>query len=628
VLLESGPDAAKELRALLRLPLAPKQRWLIIVVLGELRALDAVDELMGCLEDPDDELSARACHARGKIGDPDSSAALAAICTDGRRPWFVRTAAAGACGQTGDPWVAEALVEALDSEEWYPRNAAAASLVKLGDVGLAAVCRRIGEPDPDSTLHYWGLLDAANRPNGSSCGPRRASAACDASWPRPGGPAPPPGWRRWPTTDRKQGATPPCCSRATRWRPACSRPWRPDVVRDALLGINQIVLVYFIVIVTSYSAVTLLSWVQVRRYFRRLVHARLKRSVRSSLTPPISICVPAYNEASVIVDSVRSMLALPYAEHEVVLTNDGSTDDTLELLAEAFDMHRVDQPQHPRLPTQRVRGVWRSRSDSGLIVIDKENGGRADALNASINFARYPLVCCVDADSLLERDALLTVVRPFIERPDRTIGAGRIIRVANGCEITRGHVTAVGLPRKVLPMFQTVEYLRAFTAARTGWSMINGLLIISGAFGLFRKDAVIDAGGFAADSRSPSSSRSSSWAPSSRSPAISPSPSASGSATSTSRERSPSSRWRCSPASACRCRRCCWRTWPSGGSVEWRDFRRLVSFSMLENFGSRQLTTIYRVRGFWSYVRGNHSWGHIDRTSFTSDGLAPDVGGH
>ena len=161
VLLESGPDAAQELQALLVQPLPPKQRWLIVVVLGELRAAQAVPELMRCLEDPDDELCARACHALGKIGDPDSSAALAAICTDGRRPWFVRTAAAGACGQAGDPRTAEALVETLDSEEWYPRNAAATSLVKLGDVGLAAVCRRVGELDPEATLHYWGVLDAA-----------------------------------------------------------------------------------------------------------------------------------------------------------------------------------------------------------------------------------------------------------------------------------------------------------------------------------------------------------------------------------------------------------------------------------------------------------------------------------
>jgi cellulose synthase/poly-beta-1,6-N-acetylglucosamine synthase-like glycosyltransferase len=272
------------------------------------------------------------------------------------------------------------------------------------------------------------------------------------------------------------------------------------VIHDLFSAVNTVVLVYFVVVILSYSAITFLSWIQVRRYFRRLVHARLQRSVRSRLTPPISICAPAYNEAEVVVDAVRSMLGLRYPEHEVVLANDGSTDNTLEVLAEAFDMHRVDQPGNERIPTQPVRGIWRSRTHSNLVVVDKENGQRADALNAAINFARYPLVCCIDADSLLEPDALMTVVRPFIERPDRTIAAGGIIRVANGCEVTRGHVTKVGLPKRWLPMFQTVEYLRAFTAARTGWSMLNSLLIVSGAFGLFRKDAVIDVGGFAPDS--------------------------------------------------------------------------------------------------------------------------------
>ena len=272
------------------------------------------------------------------------------------------------------------------------------------------------------------------------------------------------------------------------------------MIQDLFTAINYVVLTYFVILLGSYSAVTLLSWVQVRRYYRRLVHARLQRSIRSSLTPPISICAPAYNESEVIVDAMRSMLGLRYPEHEVVLTNDGSTDDTLDQLIDAFSMYRVDQPEHPRIPCARVRGVWRSRTHSNLVVVDKENGGRADALNSSINFSRYPLVCCVDADSLLEPEALMTVVRPFVERPDRTIAAGGIIRVANGCEVTRGHVTKVGLPKQWLPMFQTVEYLRAFTAARTGWSMINALLIISGAFGIFRKDAVIDVGGFANDS--------------------------------------------------------------------------------------------------------------------------------
>ena len=120
-----------------------------------------------------------------------------------------------------------------------------------------------------------------------------------------------------------------------------------------------------------------------------------------------------------------------------------------------------------------------------LVVLDKENGGRSDGLNAAINAASSPLICCVDADSILEQDGLLAAVRPFVERPDVTVAAGGIIRVANGCRIDQGHVTRVGLPRRPLAMLQTVEYLRAFLAARTGWSMVNGLLIISGAFGMF-----------------------------------------------------------------------------------------------------------------------------------------------
>ena len=196
------------------------------------------------------------------------------------------------------------------------------------------------------------------------------------------------------------------------------------MIHDVVMAINSIVLIYFIVLLGSYSIVTLLSWIQVRRYFRRLVHARLQRSVRSRLTPPISICAPAFNEEGVIVDSIRSMLGLRYPQHEVVLANDGSTDGTLEQLIAAFDMYRVDEPGHVRLETAPVRGVWRSRSHSNLVVVDKENGRRADALNAAINYARYPLVCCVDADSLLEPEALMTR-RAAVRRAARQDGRRR-----------------------------------------------------------------------------------------------------------------------------------------------------------------------------------------------------------
>ena len=163
VLLDSGPDSVNELRTLLGDPRHPQRRRLIVVVLGELRAFEAVPELTAALRDHDDELCARACHALGKIGDPESAEPLAAVAMDGARPWFVRTAAAGACGQIGDPRTAGTLVEALDSEEWYPRNAAASALVRLENVGVAAVCTRVSLLEPESVAHYWGLLDAAGR---------------------------------------------------------------------------------------------------------------------------------------------------------------------------------------------------------------------------------------------------------------------------------------------------------------------------------------------------------------------------------------------------------------------------------------------------------------------------------
>src|SRR4051794_24538050 len=163
VLLDSGPDAVSELRTLLGDPRHPLRRRLIVVVLGELRAFDAVPELTAALHDLDDELCARACHALGKIGAPDSAEPLAGVAMDGTRPWFVRTAAAGACGHIGDPRTADGLVDALDSEEWYPRNAAATALVRLADAGLAAVCSRVSSLEPESVAHYWGLLDAAGR---------------------------------------------------------------------------------------------------------------------------------------------------------------------------------------------------------------------------------------------------------------------------------------------------------------------------------------------------------------------------------------------------------------------------------------------------------------------------------
>jgi len=215
---------------------------------------------------------------------------------------------------------------------------------------------------------------------------------------------------------------------------------------------------------------------------------------KSRLMPAISIIAPAHNEELSIVQSTRSMLQLEYPEHEVIIVNDASTDRTLQLLIEEFHLYKsARQPLHD-FATAPVKAVYESQ-DLKLLVIDKDNGGKSDSLNAAINYACTPLVAAVDADSLLESNSLLLVVRPFLE-DESTIAVGGIIRVVNGSKVEQGAVTKVGAPRKMLVKFQVVEYLRAFLGGRVALSYMNSLLLISGAFGLFRRDNLIEAGGF------------------------------------------------------------------------------------------------------------------------------------
>ncbi len=215
---------------------------------------------------------------------------------------------------------------------------------------------------------------------------------------------------------------------------------------------------------------------------------------RSKLMPGISIIAPAHNEELNVVQSTRSMLQLEYPDHEVIVVNDASTDRTLELLIEEFHLYKSSrQPLH-NLVTAPVHAVYESQNLK-LLVIDKENGGKSDSLNAGLNYASAPLIAAVDSDSLLESNSLLLVVRPFLE-DERTIAAGGIIRVVNGCQVEQGAVTKVGAPRSMLTKFQVVEYLRAFLGGRVALSYMSTLLLISGAFGLFRRDSLIEAGGF------------------------------------------------------------------------------------------------------------------------------------
>ena len=265
-----------------------------------------------------------------------------------------------------------------------------------------------------------------------------------------------------------------------------------------LMTFDLMVLLYFLAINTLYLLFAGIAFVELRRLRRRWSTRDLDVIVRSPATPAISLIVPAYNEEATIRESVRALLSLNYPEYEVVVVNDGSRDDTVLAAVEAFELVQAVVGSEQPLQTQPVRAVYRSLSHRGLLLIDKANGGKADAINAGINAARHPFVCVIDADSLLEEHSLTRAVLPFIEDP-HTVAAGGIVRVANGCRVEDGRVREVRLPRRALARFQATEYLRAFLAGRVAQSVMQGLLIISGAFGVFRREALLNVGGFRTD---------------------------------------------------------------------------------------------------------------------------------
>jgi cellulose synthase/poly-beta-1,6-N-acetylglucosamine synthase-like glycosyltransferase len=192
------------------------------------------------------------------------------------------------------------------------------------------------------------------------------------------------------------------------------------------------------------------------------------------------------------------MLQLTYSEYEVVVVNDGSKDATLDVLKRELGLLPFPEAYRRQIPTKEIRAIYRSTRFPNLRVIDKFNGGKADSLNAGINASRYPLFCGVDADSILQRDSLLRVVQPFLD-DERTVASGGTVRIANGSRVRGGFLEAAGIPRNWLARFQIVEYLRAFLFGRLGWSPMNAVLIISGAFGLFDRARVIEAGGYRHD---------------------------------------------------------------------------------------------------------------------------------
>ncbi|WP_010173759.1 glycosyltransferase family 2 protein [Bacillus coahuilensis] len=270
-----------------------------------------------------------------------------------------------------------------------------------------------------------------------------------------------------------------------------------DTFGESLLWfIGWFVFIYMIGIILFYGTLLIIALLQLRRTYQLDDYEPYEELLTLDQTKPVSILVPAYNESVGIMATVRSLLSIEYPQYEIIVINDGSSDDTLTKLIQTFQLVELSSVFRQQLDTKPIIGVYRSKVYSNLLVVDKENGGKADALNAGINLSSYPYFCSIDGDSVLERTAFLKVMKPIIESDGDVIASGGSIRIANGCEIDRGQIIKVGLSSVPLVVMQVVEYLRAFLMGRIGLSRHNLLLIISGAFGVFSKRWVIEAGGY------------------------------------------------------------------------------------------------------------------------------------
>jgi cellulose synthase/poly-beta-1,6-N-acetylglucosamine synthase-like glycosyltransferase len=261
----------------------------------------------------------------------------------------------------------------------------------------------------------------------------------------------------------------------------------------------NIIFILTIIIFVSYLLLGIFSALALRKYLRKNSYINYNSLVLSPLSPRISVIAPAYNESRSIIDNIRTMLSLYYNNFEVIIVNDGSTDDTLDKAKEAYDLEKVNYYFDYRIPCERIRGVYRSKNPSynRLTLIDKNNGGKADSLNAGINISRSNIIVTIDADSIIEPDSILKLVKPFLEEKEKkVIGTGGVIRIVNSCEVERGHIREIHLPKQILPRLQVLEYTRAFLLGRMAWSHLDGLMLISGAMGMFDRETVIKAGGY------------------------------------------------------------------------------------------------------------------------------------
>lgn len=260
-----------------------------------------------------------------------------------------------------------------------------------------------------------------------------------------------------------------------------------------------LILLYAILIMSSYLILAYLSVKELKEYIKKNSFINYEILLSSKHAPYLSLIAPAYNEGLTIGENVKSLLSLNYNNYEVIVVNDGSKDNSMDILISTYDLELRETEINAAIPTKQVRGIYKSRNAAykKLTVIDKENGGKADALNVGLNLAKHPYAVCIDVDCILDKDSLLKLAKPFLESGEkRVIATGGVVRIANQCVIEDGRLTDVNVPGKILPRIQVLEYLRAFLLGRMAWERLDGLLLISGAFGAFDREIAINAGGY------------------------------------------------------------------------------------------------------------------------------------
>jgi cellulose synthase/poly-beta-1,6-N-acetylglucosamine synthase-like glycosyltransferase len=268
---------------------------------------------------------------------------------------------------------------------------------------------------------------------------------------------------------------------------------------DIVTFFGWFIALYMVIVIIFYSVILIISTYQLRKEYQLDRIQAFEDYMDEFNTRPVSIIVPAYNEEAGIIQSVRSLLSVNYPTYEIIVVNDGSTDNTLKKMIDHYNMKEISRVVRKQVHTKPIKTIYQSSLLSNLFLIDKENGGKADALNVGLNFSHYPYFCSLDGDSVLEPDAFLKVMKPIIDSNEEVIASGGSVRIANGCEIKNGHILKIGISDNPIVVMQIIEYLRAFLMGRIGLSRHNLLLIISGAFGVFSKHWTLEAGGYKTD---------------------------------------------------------------------------------------------------------------------------------